>query len=237
MKDSQIINFKQITQTLSETLNSFVEFENNGNFSTTSLVITIPTGATVQFEALFDGSTYLPVTFRGITSDGWFQKTSTSDTYIGSIICVKKFRVRVISAGSAPGLVTMRAQPGTAILEGIEHGNPPHKFGYIPVHTAYEFTTKQTDTILWTPVSGKKFIVTDFHIIGLGNTSGVITIFDETNSSTNWLFRGNIDPKLAPYIICSLKTPFVSSTINNSLKITTSSAVKFSVIIFGYETE
>lgn len=119
----------------------------------------------------------------------------------------------------------------------ITKSSAPHETGYDPIHKAFEFNGAQTNTILWTPASGKKFVVTDYTIICTGNTDTTLTIFDETNSQANWLFRSKIDliANSPNIIVSNLRTPFVSSSINNSLKVTCTGNADVYLMFYGYE--
>jgi len=115
------------TNNLAAALNSVYTYSNTYGLSSISFKLTIPTGATVTFEGSFDGTTFNNVTLRRVANDGYVQTTTVSDVYIGSIIGMRIFRVRVSVVGSASGTVigTSSSQVGT--LEGIENG-PPNDF-------------------------------------------------------------------------------------------------------------
>lgn len=103
----------------------------------------------------------------------------------------------------------------------------------------FSFTTSQTNTVLWTPVSGKKYVITDYSLNIRNSTLGAITItiFDETNASGNILYKANFESGVNYDAISNLVTAFVSGAINCSLKITTSGSLIISGTFHGYETE
>lgn len=110
---------------------------------------------------------------------------------------------------------------------------------FAPVRKDFSYNSSQTNTIIWTPTSGKKFIVTDYAINIRNSTLGAITltIFDDTNSSGNVLYKANFEAGTNYDNVCNFVTPFVSGAINRSLKITTSGNLMISGSFQGYETE
>ena len=101
----------------------------------------------------------------------------------------------------------------------------------------FEFTTQQTDTVLWTPGNGGRFVITDVIVSVNGPNNGTVTIFEDTNAAGNWLFKQDVEPSTDPPVryVESLKTPFVAKVIDHELKITTSAAITLRVHIRGYE--
>jgi hypothetical protein len=222
---------------LGQNLNDTFEFDNSGGYSTIALQITVPTGGVACFELTFDGLTWVPITLRDVENDIYAQNTDDGTPFIGSIAGCKYFRVRTCSAGSAPGSVIGSASRGASILEGIEFGWPPHRFGFAPVHKDASFSSAQTGTALWTPASGNKYCVTDLTIVCGGVTDSVVTIFDQTDSSGNRLFKGAIDVVNNKQFLHSQEfvTPYVASAADNVLKLTTSANITIDIMVHGYE--
>jgi len=226
-----------VTGNLAAALNSAVEFDNVDGFSTVGFRLKVPTGGAVVFEGSFDGAVWFTITLRSVNTDEFQQTATNDDHYIGSISSVRKFRVRVSVAGSAVGDVVGRVTMDVAMLEGQEFLPPPDKFGQTPIHKDGTFTTIQTGFALWTPAVGKKYVVTDIIVTATGTVDGRLKIFDESDTTGNYLFNGVLDPAVnnSIYIHISLRTPFLSSAIGNKLKVTTTAAVNCSVIAHGYE--
>ena len=113
------------------------------------------------------------------------------------------------------------------------------RINYTSIKKDFSFSSTQTNTVLWTPASGKKFIVTDYTLNIRNSTLGAltVTIFDETNSSGNVLYKANFEAGTNYDNVCNFVTPFISSALNRSLKITTSGNLMISGSIQGYETE
>jgi hypothetical protein len=125
MSVSPIVDYLDISTTdLGENINDNVEISNDGGYSTIALSLTIPTGATVEFQGSFDGTNFTAITFRSVSTNEYVQNSTTSGIFLGSIIGTKLFRVITTSGGSAPGSISARLNKNVAILEGIEHGDP-----------------------------------------------------------------------------------------------------------------
>jgi len=222
---------------LAAALNSEVVFVNNGGYSSLGFTLTIPTGATVQFEASFDGVTYDDITLRSVGADGYVKSTTISETFIGSIATARSFRARVIVAGSAAGTIRGRASRDASTLEGIEHGYAPHRIGFVGMHFDFSYTTQQTGVALWTPTSGKKFVVTDYTFSVEG--SAIVTVFDQTDATGNRLFNAELKVTAGTSILIdhAYTLPFVSAATNNILRLTTSAAITIRGTIHGYEIQ
>lgn len=110
---------------------------------------------------------------------------------------------------------------------------------FTPVRKDFSFSSAQTNTIIWTPASGKKFVVTDLIMNVRNSTLGALTltIFDETNATGNILHKATYESGSNVDVISNLVTAFFSSDLNRSLKITTSGGLMVSGTVGGYETE
>lgn len=222
---------------LGQDVDDSVEFINSGGFSTVAMQVNVPTGGAACFEACFNNSDWWPITLRDIDNDEYAQTTTDGTPFIGSISGVRCFRVRTCTAGSAPGTVMGTLQRGASTLEGIEFGYPPHRFGFAPVHRDVSFATAQTGAAIWTPVAGKKFVLTDLTIVCGGTTDAVVTVFDETDATGNRIFRGTIDVSNNKQYTYDhdFKTPQVASAVDNVLKLTTTANITIDVTAHGYE--
>ncbi len=110
---------------------------------------------------------------------------------------------------------------------------------FTPVRKDFSYSSTQTNTVIWTPASGKKYVVTDLVMNIRNNTLGAITvtIFDETNSVGNILYKANFEAGSNFDTAANFITSFVSSAVNRSLKITTTGGLMISGTFQGYETE
>lgn len=231
----ELISFSDFgtTNNIPQTLGSIFEIDNSEGYNSIAFHLTPPTGGVVLFEGTFDGTNWTPITIREVGTNGYTQKTAIQEDYIGSISCLRKIRIRVTTGGSAPGTIIGRIVDNVSTIEGIEHSAAPHNFGYTPVHKDFSFTTSQTNTTVWTPTIGKKFVVTDLTISSLGSIE--VKIFDQTDASGNYVYRGKLIN--GSNVVISKKTPFISSAINNTLRITSSTNADISGVIDGYEID
>jgi hypothetical protein len=225
------------TNNLGKNLNDTFVFENTGGYSAIGFHALAPTGGEVTFEITFDDTTWEPVNMRSITDDMYTNKTDDNSDFVGSISSARKFRWRTSVPGSSEGTIKGRAQRGVSTLEGIEFGYPPHRFGFEPVHKDGSYTSAQTNTVIWTPSSGKKYVVTDLKIIVGGTVDGTLKIFDDTDASGNYLFKGDVEVVTNKQFVFShaFITPFLSSAKGSSLKITTSANMTVDINLDGYE--
>lgn len=102
--------------------------------------------------------------------------------------------------------------------------------GYTRVSNANTFSESQTDIAIWTPASGKKFVV--LGVIVTTQTGGVLKIYDGTNAAANMLFQGT---PVAGTFVVQFEKPWASSAANNVLKYSTGSGAAGDLVTFGYE--
>ena len=103
--------------------------------------------------------------------------------------------------------------------------------GAVLVTKTIDFAASETAQTIWTPTSGKKFVITDM-IISC-SAAGTITVFDSTDSTANRIVKGYFAANgglSQPY-----SKPRTSSTADNVLKYTTGSGIAGSLTIQGYE--
>ena len=94
-----------------------------------------------------------------------------------------------------------------------------------------DFAASATAQAIWTPASGKKFVITD--IIISCSAAGTITVFDSTDSTANRVVKGYFSANGGidhPY-----SKAFVSAAADNILKYTTGTGIAGSLTIWGYE--
>lgn len=230
--------YQDFSGVLGTVINDALTFDNNGGFMSVGFHCVPPTGSIVFFEGSYDGANFDTCLMRGTTTNAYTSQTAVTGFFVGSIANFRTFRIRTTTTGSVAGAAGGRAHKQVNTLEGVEQSNAPHRFGEVIVRRDASFTTQQTGAILWTPSSGKKFVVTDFMVTASGTTDARVTIFDETNSQGNRLYNGFLDlSATSPALIVApaLRTPFVSGAVNNNLRLTTSVAINIDVGIHGYE--
>jgi hypothetical protein len=94
-----------------------------------------------------------------------------------------------------------------------------------------DFTASQTAQSIWTPGSGKKFVVCD--VICSASAAGAITIFDATDSTTYRVAKLNLAANGGA--VMNYTKPYVSAAANNVLKYTTGTGAAGSLTVSGYE--
>jgi len=94
-----------------------------------------------------------------------------------------------------------------------------------------DFAASATGTAIWTPASGLKFAVVQ--AIVSFSAAGALTVFDETNDTTNRVFELNGAANGGMAI--SFAIPVISAVADNILKYTTGTVVAGSLTVFGYE--
>lgn len=233
--------------TLGSALNSVVEYNISGLGSTGVYIATTATG-TIVFEVTMDGKT-------------WFAHPSIIDPNVGGTDLIVSGPITPI-AGTyykipVTGFKNLRARTASTLSTGValqfvgdEHdlfsdlAPAPHNIGYVQVHKDAEYATAQTGVTIWQPASGKKFVVTDFTISSGGTTAGVVTIWQGATADTTFnagvdpvIFKGEFAPSATakPGAIKSFPVPFISSTVDHAIKVTTSAAMTLYVQINGYE--
>lgn len=101
------------------------------------------------------------------------------------------------------------------------------KPAYTPVKKKGFYTTQQSDQPLWTPATGKKFVITDI-IVSVGVAMRVY-LQDDASKMWEWMFAANGGA------VINLETPDESAAVNNVLSITTSAEGRCSIKVLGYE--
>jgi hypothetical protein len=210
--------------------------------------ISTTTTGTIIFEGTADNTNWISVEVFDGASDLWVSGQSITPT-AGKVYQVltqgyRQVRMRTVTTLGTTVAHTITLSTAQQFLGGIDTGAAPHNFGYTLVHKDVEYTTAQTGTIIWTPTTGKKFAITDITITTGGTTAGLVTLFDAASATTTYaagttpaIFRGNFAPSATSYagVVKSFNVPYVSTTANNVVHITTSAAMTVYVQINGYE--
>ena len=235
------------SSTLGTAVNSVVNYNILGLGGVSVFVSTTQTG-TFRFEATIDGKNWFthPLVV-GPSLSGEYSIISTDITptsgnyYKMSVSGYKALRARTVTTlggGVVLGFIGDTLESFSNMLP------PPHTIGYQLIHHDDEFTTQQTGVALWIPASGKKFVITDFTISTGGTTSGVVTLWQGGAADTTYnagtdpaIFRGEFAPSNSskPGITKTFSVPYVSTTVNHYLRLTTSAAMTVYVQVNGYE--
>lgn len=235
------------SSTLGTAVNSVVNYNILGLGGVCVYVNTTQTG-TFRFEATIDGKNWFthPLVI-GPSLSGEYNIISTDITptagnyYKMSVSTFKGLRARTVTTlggGVTLGFVGDKLEVFSNMLP------PPHTIGYQLIHDDVEFTTQQTGAAVWTPASGKKFVVTDFTISTGGTTAGIVTLWQGAAADTTYnpgtdpaIFRGEFAPSNTskPGVTKTFNVPYVSTTVNHVLRLTTSAAMTVYVQVNGYE--
>jgi hypothetical protein len=101
----------------------------------------------------------------------------------------------------------------------------------------FDFTTAQTDTVIWTPATGLRFYITSIFLrFGATSGTGELTLFDGTNSAANWIVRVTNGVE-SDQLFMGYPVPRPSMSINTALKLTTTIGTGqfHTVLVTGYE--
>ena len=93
------------------------------------------------------------------------------------------------------------------------------------------YTASQTAQAIRTPTGGKKFVVLGVIVTPTG--SGPLTIYDDSDVSTNYLWKGT--PSVGASVVLMFHTPWSSSAINQVLRYTSGAGATGQITAYGYE--
>lgn len=127
----------------------------------------------------------------------------------------------------APNIVPTASASVNANLKGIMTQLQGTGTSLTSIRNIGGYTAQQTAAALWTPASGKKFVITDIVISSL--TAGVIQLIDNATVIREYKLAANSN------IVESSKSPDVSALADNVLKVTTSAAMDCFIVVKGYE--
>lgn len=218
-------------------------------FNSNNVTISIATTTTGTFviEGTGDNTNWSALEVFDVFADLWVSGQSLTPTAgkAYSVLAGGLRQVRIRTNATLGATVTnLWVLDNTQeFISGIDTGSAPHNFGYTLVHRDGEYSTAQTTTALWTPTTGRRFIVTDLTISTGGTTAGIVTVFDSAAATaysagtTPAIFRGEFAPSATarPGMVKSFNVPYYSAAVNNRLHVTTSAAITVYVQVNGYE--
>lgn len=236
------------SQTLATAVNSDIQWDAEGVDSFTIVCQTATTG-TFTFEVTADGTNWYGAEVRQSNTDTWLTGTNITPvvtTFRVLTIGVRTMRIRAVTTLGATVTVVATASARTAFVTAIKTGPGPHSFGWTPVHKDAEYTTTQTGAALWTPTTGKKFVITDITIATGGTTAGVVTIWQSNSSTADTTYTAGTDYTILraefapsatakPGLIKSFRTPYVATLADYVVRVTTSAGITVYIQVEGYE--
>lgn len=222
------------TTALSQTIGATYEVSVDG-YNGIGFHLVPPTGGQITFEGSFDGISWTAITLREIGANGYTQKSSTTEDYIGSIACLSKIRFRTSVGGSAPGSVGGRLTVPSNTLEGVEHGNAPHLIGYSCIVKNVFCNGSSYNLPIWIPAAGKKPVITD--ILLTIDATAIVTISDGAVALNDWVVYAPVkitagDSKI---ISQSFRMPHVAH--QNGTIYLTQTAGSVAGVLHGYEID
>lgn len=232
---------------LGTAVNSASTFNVDGANAVTVAVSTTTTG-TFIIEGTSDNTNWISLEVFDGSQDLWVSGQNITPT-AGRVYQVmsqgyRQIRLRTVTTLGATVQHFITLSTAQQFLGGIDTGAAPHNFGYVVVNRNGEYTTAQTGTALWTPTTGKRFAVTDITITTGGTTAGIVTVWQGASADTTYtvgtdpvVFRGEFAPSATakPGAIKTFAVPFLSSTVDHILRVTTSAAMTVYIQVNGYE--
>ena len=232
---------------LGTAVNSASTFNVDGANSITIAISTTTTG-TFIFEGTADNTNWISVEVFDGSQDIWVSAQNITPT-AGRVYQLltqgyRQVRLRTVTTLGATVSHFATLSSAQQFLGGIDTGPAPHNFGYFLIHRDGEYATAQTGVALWTPASGKKFVVTDISITTGGTTAGIVTVWQGASGDTTYtvgtdpaVFRGEFAPSAnsKPGVVKSFNVPYTSTTVDHVLRVTTSAAMTVYVQVNGYE--
>lgn len=227
--------------------NSASTFNVDGANSVTIAIATTTTG-TFTFEGSADNTNWIPIEVFDGGQDLWVSATNivptTGRVYQLLVQGYRQVRLRTVTTLGATVSHFATLSSAQQFLGGIDTGAAPHNFGYVLVHKDGEYATAQTGTNLWVPTAGKKYVITDLTITTGGTTAGIVTLFQAASATTTYsagttpaIFRGEFSPSATakPGLVKPFPVPYVSTTADHTLHVTTSAAMTVYIQVNGYE--
>lgn len=227
--------------------NSAVTVDVTGSHTVTVSIATTTTG-TFVIEGTGDNTNWGNVECFDIFADVWVSGQSLTPTAgkVYSILAggMRQIRIRTNATLGVTVSNFWVLDHSQEFIAGIDTGAAPHNFGYALVHKDAEYSSTQTGTAFWTPTSGKKFVVTDLSIATGGTTAGIVTLWQGASADTTYtagtdpaIWRGEFAPSTTakPGMIKSFNVPYISTTADHILRVTTSAAMTVYIQVNGYE--
>jgi len=243
----QQINKRFNPTNLGTAANSTSVIDINGSNSARVSIGTTTTG-TFIIEVSNNGTDWQSAEVYGTSGDNWLSGVNLTPTNTTAYSVIvggwRTMRLRTVTTLGATVAHFVTLSMSQSIISAIDTGFAPHSIGYTLINRNGEYTTTQTGAALWTPATGKKFAITDLTITTGGTTTGLVTLWQGATADTTYtlgtdpvIFRGTFAPSANafPGVVKPFPVPFVASTIDHILRVTTSAAMTIYVQVNGYE--
>ena len=193
------------------------------------------------------GYTLKNITTDNIVIDDITLVPGNNDVSVGNMVAISsdpEFISQIVQSNiqAVSGNQTLKYPESLAYLMDvsnvIKNSYIPSKKGITMIRKSGSVTTQQTNAAIWTPASGKRFVITDYilsiHNATLGQQS--LQVFDGTNASGNHIIN-EVSASGSNYVIqCTSREPFVSVARDNVLRVTTSAGIRLGYAMRGYES-
>lgn len=187
--------------------------------------------ATPVFVRLSDGTsaiTALPITDNAgsITIDG---AVSQSGAWTSDLIKINGTAAAVAAAGILKvGIVDGVGAVWSATNPLQVSVNNLNRTRFTNSNT---LAASETAVAIWSPTSSFKACINSFTLTV--TVSGVITIYDGTNSAANLIYKGTVPVGVWPF---QFAQPWVSAAVNNVIRYTTGASVVAELQMHGFES-
>jgi hypothetical protein len=208
--------------------------------ATVGFHLEVPHGGTITFEGSWDGLEWNTITMREMGTNGYVTTSAVEhEDYIGSCSSFIYIRFRTSVGGSTDGRVYGRFSRNVSTLEGIEHGNMPHKVGVDVKAQWFHYSSVATNgTVALPTVDHKKLVVSDLHFT-ISDASSIVVFSDGSMAQNNLIFRGNLKPTggASIFVPISFSLPHVFSGTNRPLCFSQTGAATVDGVVHYYESE
>jgi hypothetical protein len=197
-----------------------------------SLTVDAPV-ATPVFVRLSDGASAiaaLPITDNGgaITVDGTVTVNQGATAWVSNITQIAGSAIVAAAAGIQK--VGISDETGVSFSDTNPLPVSVVSLDRTQFTNSLALAASQTAVAIWTPASGKKFVITSLTIVT--TVVGVLTLYDATDSATHWVFKGT-----PPVGVSRLEFthPWGCSAANNVLRYTSGAGLVAELQVHGYE--
>lgn len=196
------------------------------------------TNGAIIFEGSWDGEIWTDFTMRQMGSHGYASTTTEHEDWMGSVSTLRYVRFRTTTAGTGSHRCEGKFTCNPSVIEGIEHGNQPHRIGSTVTAKMINLSTGCTNFPIWTPVSGHRLVVSDIHFT-VTDANTVVTITDGSMADSAFIFHGHFKPPSGEsvYVPVSFSLPHVFASTDSVLRITATGKPTVQGVVHGYEAE
>ena len=223
--------------TWASTLNSTLTLPTNGA-SSLGFHLDPAENSTVVFEGSWDDDHWTDITMRQMGAHGYASYTSEHEDWIGSCSAFSSIRMRTTTAGTGSHVAFGKFTRNPSTLEGIEHGNQPHRIGASVQAKTINFDAGGNNQAAWTPASGHRLVISDIHYTVTDATT-VVTFSDGSLAQALYVQHGHYKPPSneSVQVNISFALPHVMSAINRPLMFSQTGKASVIGVVHGYETE